>query len=235
MPTTLAEDLVDNFLQIRHDTATQTLGRAAPGKFVETVVQILQYRATGTYDAVPNVDAFLRNGVEKHTTLDDGLRICAARLNRAIYALRSKRGIAHKGTVDPNIYDLQLIHSACQWTISELLRLTSGLQMQDAGALIQLIHAPLGPLVEDIDGRRIIHGDFSVREEILILLRSHYPQRTPIASILQSLNRRKPTTVRARVTELYRAKLVEGSGDSGYVLTTPGFVAATEIIRNSVG
>ena len=57
----LAEDLVESYLTIRHDAATKTYGRAAPGKFVETVVQVLQYMATGSYDASPKVDDYLKS------------------------------------------------------------------------------------------------------------------------------------------------------------------------------
>ena len=49
LPVELAEDLVSQFMSIRTDVATETLERAAPGKFVETVVQVLQYLASGTY------------------------------------------------------------------------------------------------------------------------------------------------------------------------------------------
>jgi hypothetical protein len=42
MPRELADDVVGQFLEIRRDVATGTLGRASPGKFVETVVQVMQ-------------------------------------------------------------------------------------------------------------------------------------------------------------------------------------------------
>src|SRR5438034_11586914 len=87
VPTGLADALVSDFLQIRQDYATKTLGRAAPGKFVETFVQILQYMARGSYGAVPKVDHYLDKQVEQETALRDGLRTCAARMARSIYTL----------------------------------------------------------------------------------------------------------------------------------------------------
>ena len=48
---TLAEELAADFVKIRRDYATKTLERASPGKFVETLVQCLQYIDTGNYDA----------------------------------------------------------------------------------------------------------------------------------------------------------------------------------------
>ncbi len=55
----LARDLVVDFLKIRLDCSTHTLERSSPGKFVETLVQCLQYIETGAFDTKPSVDAFL--------------------------------------------------------------------------------------------------------------------------------------------------------------------------------
>jgi hypothetical protein len=234
MPLGLAEDLVDNFLTIRQDAATRTYGRAAPGKFVETVVQGLQHMSAGQHDTSPKVEDFLKNRVEYQTWLDDGLRICAARISRATYALRSKRSIAHKGAIDPNSYDLDFVHSAARWILAELLRLSQGLAMEEAGALIEMVHAPVSRLVEEIDGHRLVHGNFSVRDEVLVLLHSHYPDHVSVASILKSLDRQKPASVRNRINELYRAKLTQGTAQKGYRLTTPGFDEAVDVIKKAI-
>ncbi len=110
MPPELAGDLVAQFLDIRRDVATGTLGRSSPGKFVETLVQVLQaMESAGKYDAQPKVDRFLKDIESRKSTLPDGLRICAARLVRAMYALRSKRNIVHKAAIDAAVYDLRLL------------------------------------------------------------------------------------------------------------------------------
>jgi hypothetical protein len=118
----LAGELVSEFIKIRQDLATKTLERASLGKFVETFVQCLQQIATGKYDIPPNVDAYLNKKVEYETNLPDDLRICAARIARAIYTLRNKRNILHKGQVDANSIDLAFAHHAAAWIMSELLR-----------------------------------------------------------------------------------------------------------------
>jgi hypothetical protein len=121
------------------------------------------------WSAKPNVDDYLNNKVEQ-TTLPDGLRICGARIGRSIYTLRNKRNIAHKGVVDPNTFDLAYIHQGAAWIMAELIRSATGISLQEAGALIELVHAPVGTLVEDIDSTRLVHADVSVRVELLILL-----------------------------------------------------------------
>ena len=107
---TLAAEIAADFVKIRQDYATKTFERSSPGKFVETFVQCLQQISRGSYDAKPNVDSYLNTVVENDPTLPDGLRVCAGRIARAMYTLRNKRNIAHKGEVDPNTFDLAYVH-----------------------------------------------------------------------------------------------------------------------------
>jgi hypothetical protein len=95
-------------------------------------------------------------------------------------------------------------------SMAELLRQAQGLSMEEAGKLIEVVHAPVGRLVEEIDGRRIVHANLGVRSEILVLLHSHYPDHVPTDAILKSLDRQKPGSVRNRIGELYDDKLVQG-------------------------
>ena len=105
---------------------------------METVVQVLEYLETGTYTNKPNVDGFLREADNKAASLDDGLRICAARIARAMYSLRSKRSIAHKGDIDPSSYDLRFLLGGAQWILAELVRLRA------SGGVVPgvTVHAP---------------------------------------------------------------------------------------------
>src|SRR4029077_5412889 len=130
----LALELVEEFILIRQDFSTKTLGRSSPGKFVETVVQCLQQLASGSYDAKPDVEGFLHRRGENEANLSDDFRICAARIARSLYTLRNRRSIAHKGMVDPNSYDLAYLHHAASWLLAEFLRQASGLTMEEAGS-----------------------------------------------------------------------------------------------------
>jgi Mn-dependent DtxR family transcriptional regulator len=231
-PAVLATALVSDFLQIRQDYATKTLGRAAPGKFVETFVQILQHMTRGSYDPAPKVDHYLDKQVEKEASLPDGLRICAARVARSIYTLRNKRSIAHKSEVDPNTFDLAYVHHAASWIMAELIRGATGISMQEAGALIELVQVSVGELVEEIDGVRIVHADVPTGTEILILLQSHYPDLVPRAAINETLSRRNPGTIGNNLRELAEAKLIVGDGTKGYRLTRVGHQLANDSIRS---
>lgn len=227
----LAQGLVVEFGKIRRDLATKTLERASPGKFVETFVQCVQQISTGKYDARPNVDHYLNVKLENAPGVPEGLRICAGRIARSIYTLRNRRNIAHKNEVDPNTFDLAYIHHGTAWIMAELIRSASGVTMQEAGSLIDLVQVPVGTLVEEIDGTRLVHADVPVRAEILILLHSHYPDRMPNSAILKSLEARSPVSVRNRLGELKGKKLIFGDVSNGYRLTQAGYSAATAEIR----
>lgn len=226
----LSADLIDEYMQIRRDSMTNTLGRSSPGKFVEIFVQACQFLAKGTFDPHPNIESFLSREVENFVVLSEGVRICAARIARSMYALRNKRSIAHKNEIDPNSYDLAFLLSGASWILAELLRTTKTISMQEAGQLIMLLQIPPGSWVEDIGGRRLVHGRFGIRDEILILLHSYYPEPHRSVDIQGSLNRRSAGTVRTELLRLYKDKFIEGTSKEGFVLTAPGHKAASILI-----
>lgn len=230
----LATDLVKDFLTIRQDTLTGTLERANAGKFVETVVQALQYVDTGgRFEAKPKVDAYLAALPEKSSRLDEGLRVVASRVARAMYTLRNKRSIAHKGSVDPNTYDLRFLHHSAQWMVAEFLRQASGLTMEEAGRLIDLVQEPVGGLVEDLGGRKLVLHETSAANEALILLHNVYPAPASLDQLRAWMDRRSDDTVRKALRKMWSDKLVDG--DPGrYRLTRNGYDAATAAIRELV-
>jgi hypothetical protein len=227
----LSKEIASDFIKTRMDYASKTLERPSAGKFVETFVQCLQQLDRGSFDKKPNVDQYLDKEVEK-TKLDEGLRICAARIARSMYTLRNKRNVAHKNDIDPNGYDLSFVHMGASWITAELLRHATGIKMEEAGALIELIQAPVGTLVEEIDGVRIVHGDFGAKEQILILLHSHFPHRVSAEQMESSLFDLKAASLRARLSELRKVKLIVGDGAGGFRLTMPGYNEAVTLIRS---
>ena len=217
---------------IRQDYSTKTLERASCGKFVETFVQCLQQMSKGSYDAKPSVDDYLDKKAEHETSLSEGLRICAARIARSIYTLRNKRNIAHKNAVDPNTFDLAYVHQGAAWIMAELIRNATGITMDAAGKLIELVQAPVGTLVEEIEGVRLVHADASARVQILILLHSHYPEKVAVPDILKSLHTQNASSVQNRLGEMRTENLLFGDKNGGYRLTHAGYSAAvTEIQR----
>lgn len=227
----LATDLVSEFVKIRRDYATKTLERVAPGKFVETFLQCLQYIATGNYEDNPNVNNYLTTKVEQEVSLSDGLRICGSRIARSMYTLRNKRNIAHKGEVDPNTYDLAFLNQGAAWIMAEMIRNSSSITMEEAGDLVELIQTPIGTLVEEIEGTRLVHVKASVRVKVLVLLHNCYPNRLLIVDIQNAMSSRSTKSLSSRLSELRSDGLVFGNRKTGYRLTNSGYVVAVEEIK----
>jgi hypothetical protein len=222
----LAKEIVADFAKVRQDFATRTLERASPGKFVETFVQCLQHIGTGAYDAKPDVDRYLDKVVENQTKLPEGLRVCAARAARTMYTMRNKRNIAHKNEIDPNVPDLALLERMASWIMTELVRGAQGVSMEEAAALIELLQAPVGALVEEINGVRLVHAHVSIRAEVLILLHHRYPEFVSVADMRASVGSKRASSIAARLAEMKSEKLIFGDAKQGYRLTQAGHAAA---------
>lgn len=233
LPGSVAKHLVDEFVTLRQEVATGRVGGSSPGKFVEAVVQALQVMERGSFDPKPHVDQYLRD-LESRETLDDGLRICASRIARSMYALRNKRSIAHLGDVDANRVDLAYLLHAAQWILSEFVRVIGGVPMELAGRIVSEINAPVAGLVDDLSGRKIVVANLTAREEILVLLHSEHPDALGIGALYSAMDRRDRSTVRKAVQGLWRERLVEGNGELGYRLTSRGHTLANEIIAREI-
>jgi hypothetical protein len=215
---------------MRRDVATGTLGRSAPGKLVETVVQSLQHLESGTFEAHPAVDLYLRSAETKAAALDEDLRVATARVVRSMYTLRNKRNMAHKGTLDPNVGGLRYLLAGAQWVMSEFLRRASNVSMQEATRLIDMVQAPIGAAIKDFGTHKLVLREITIRDELLMLLHATHPQRVHIADILKSTGRCSPASVRKVLRQMWDDKLVDGDTKVGYRLTLNGVDAAIGVI-----
>ncbi len=231
LPESLAKDLVAQFIAIRHDVVTGTLDRSSPGKFVETVVQALQQLERASFDDQPKVDNYLKNLESRQANLPDDLRLVVARVARAMYTLRSKRGIVHKATIDSNIYDLRYLYASAQWVLSETVRHASGSNLDAANQLVEFVQAPADIIVEDFGERRLVLTNGTARDELLLLLRHYYPQVVLISQIHKDMNRRSPSTVSNAIRAAWTQKHIEGEKSKGYKLTQAGYQVATALLK----
>lgn len=232
LPDNLAKELVSFFVKLRNEVASETLEKSSPGKFIETVVQVLQFLDTGTYEKKTKVDEYLKNLDNQSNNLPENLRVTMARVARANYTLRNKRSIAHKGEIDPNIYDLRYLFSASQWILSELVRHIISGDMNVSGKIIEEIQVPANPIVENFEDKRLVLVSGTTEDELLILLSYYYPQYTSVSQIHLDMNRRDSSTVSHVITSTYNKKLIEGDRQKGYKLTTIGYQEAINRIKN---
>ena len=169
--------------------------------------------------------------MENETALPEGLRICAARIARSLYALRNKRNIATRERSIRNSYDLAYLHHASSWIVAELIRNSSQLPMQEAGALVEIVQIPVGALVEEIDGSRLVHATLPIRSELWVLLHSYYPERVPLIELTSSLHTRNPVSVRNELRRMGDQKLTHGDAQMGFRLTQAGHRSAQAVIE----
>jgi hypothetical protein len=231
---TLAKDLVSEYMEIQHDCKTRTLGGSSAGKFIETVVQVMQFLEKGSYDKKPNVDFYLKDLESSLTPLNDGLKLCCARVARSCYTFRNKRSIAHKGSVDPNTYDLNYIYTSSQWILSEIVRQVITSNMNLAGRMIEFIQIPVSPIIEEFGTKKLVYGNLTTEKEILVLLHSHYPEYASRKEINASLDRRSESTISNSLKKLWKNKLIH-KDESRYKLTQEGFKEARNILIKNEG
>ena len=131
-----------------------------------------------------------------------------------MYTLRNKRSIAHANEVDPNTVDLALAHQSAMWILAELIRNADSITMEEAGAAIDLLQVPVGTLVEEIDGTRLVHAELSIREELLILMHSAYPNPIALADLMRSMRARSAGGIKNQLAALRTDKLIVGDAEA---------------------
>lgn len=231
LPGSLSSDLVSYYVSIRRDTATRTVGMATPGKFVETVVQMLQYLEKCTWDISPKVDSYLKGLENGASSLPDDLRLTLQRVVRGMYTMRNKRNIAHKGKIDANIYDLRYLFHCTQWVMSEIIRHVSNTDMAAAGRFVDFVQLPIDTLVEDFGDRRLVLSDGTAKDELLLVLRSYYPDWVASSQIHRDMDRRPSSTVSNAMRAAYDERLTEGDAKRGHKLTQRGYVEAMQLME----
>lgn len=234
----LALDLVSQFEQIQRDLKIRELERAAPGKFVETIVQILQQLDPNRQDYsdnVSDVDAQLKKyESQKISALPDGSRVTICRLARAMYTMRNKRSISHKNEIDPNVYDLNLLYVSAQWILTELVRIAAQSSSDEARRIVEAIQTPVRPVVEKVLGRTVVlsTANLSAPKEILILLYDADPEPVTRTYLERNLDdRHEVRNVRKALRTLQQKRWVVISEDQDPVvqLTSLGRRVAAEL------
>ena len=231
----LSSELVNDFIKTRNDCISGILERASFGKFVESFVQAIQFLDKGEYEKKPDIDKYLNSLESRKSKIGDDLRICGNRIAKACYSLRNKRNIVHKGELKTNIYDLKFAFSCCQWLLSELIRNTSksNMSMEEASCFIEYIQRPINELVEDHGEYKLVYGNLTVKNELLVLLNAHYPEEVGIEKIKKSLERRPIPSINKAIRELWEKKYIIKNNNS-YKLTLIGRHEAINVVKKEI-
>ena len=125
----LVEHLIEHYGELKQKFF---LGQYEPSqlncaKFAEVVMRILEYVTKGNYSPFGenvSLDALAKELEHlPKSKFPNSIRIHIPRVLRAIYDIRSKRGVAHIGELRPNLMDATFAVSACDWITAEFIRL----------------------------------------------------------------------------------------------------------------
>lgn len=196
-PKKLVDELLDCYQEQKRN---YFLGNHRPtevegGRFSEAAFRMLEH--FGGIAATPigrqlDTDALIRKLQGLPTSFPDSIRIHIPRTLRVIYDIRNKRDAAHLADgIDPNLQDASFVFASLDWILAELIRLSGGINPNDAFNLIKAITVNAIPAIEDFNGfLKTLKPNLKVSEIVLLLL---YHQGSKGASYDELYNWVKPT------------------------------------------
>lgn len=149
-------------------------------KFAEVVMRILEYITQRNYTPFEK-DVSLNDLAKKleqlpKTQFPESIRIHIPRILRATYDIRSKRGVAHLGNINPNLMDATFVVSACDWIMAEFIRLYHTNDSNEAQKIIDSIVERRVPIIEEFgDDLKVLDPNLRVADKILLILYKKYP------------------------------------------------------------
>ena len=120
------------------------------GLFVESTLRVAEHLTLGSHTPLSkklDVDTCIQK-LEKAPG-PDGLRIHAARLNRAIYDFRTRKKAVHLKMVDPQAVDANLVFNISTWIMIEIFK-ESGIPSADEAMCFFFTRKV--PLVQEVGG-----------------------------------------------------------------------------------
>lgn len=199
------------------------------GKFVEAVLKCFHYLSTGSEVDSIKVDEETRH-LESATNLSNFERMAVPRALRLIYEFRNKRGGAHNSSFDPIKTDCALVVAISNWVMEELTRLYLTNDAVAAQTLVESLLVKDIPLVEEMDGDRLVlRPGLSARVQLEILLYREFPERCAIKDLIRWVHDHSVENVRVTLRTMKQKNLVHET-ESGWKLTDSGMhEAETEI------
>jgi hypothetical protein len=203
------------------------------GHFVEAVRRALDLELTGTYRAfnrsLPQFDDNVLRNYEQQTG-DQSYRILIPRILKAIYNIRNRRGVVHISNVNPNEMDATLILYNVKWVLAELLRLKSGLTLEETQAMLdKIVERQCSVIWKEGNITWIFDTGMWAREQVLVLLYDNSPKMDKdLQEITEYSN---STNFKKILKKLHQEKLVFYHEDGNCRLSPLGIRIAEEIIR----
>ncbi len=146
------------------------------GQFVEIARRMIEYDLTGNYtpltEKLPLFNQAELNKFESaSSTINETFRIIIPRRLHSMYCIRSKRGMIHKGDIDPNKMDASVLLQDAKWVLAEFFRMCTSYSIEKSEEIISSIISKERSLIWDTgDVLRILDTKMSAKSKVLCLL-----------------------------------------------------------------
>ena len=144
------------------------------GHFVEAVRRVIELRLTGSFTPIgKGLSAFNDKTLKAYESAsgDQSYRVLLPRVLKSIYNIRNKRGVGHLSGFSPNEMDATLILYSAKWVLAELVRLESGLSIDETQSLVEEIVERRMELVwRDGEIVRVMDPSMKATDQAMVLL-----------------------------------------------------------------
>ena len=222
--TDLVEHLLEHYKKLKQKFF---LGQYEPSqlkcaKFAEVVMRILEYITKKSYtpfDKSLSLDELAKELEQfPKDKFPDSLRIHIPRILRAIYDIRSKRGVAHIGEINPNFMDATFVVSACDWIMAEFIRLYHTDDSNEAQKTIDSIVERKVPIIEEFGYElRILTPDLPVADKILLILYKKHPDYVSTSDLKSWIKTKSPSHITTVLRQLDADVRIHRKGNENIV------------------
>jgi len=209
------------------------------GRLCEVILRLLQHELTGKSipfgTKIANLtDECIRLEKLPASTGHESYRVLIPRALNFAYTLRNKRDFGHEGgDVEANEIDAATAVRLMDWCISEIVRVTQAVPLEDAQALLDTIAERQVPLVWAVPGgpKIVLDSSLTHAQQLLVLLDSETDTAVPIEDLFDSVGAKRMDHFKARVIKpLQDRRLIRYDEETRTVILSPkGAAEADEI------
>jgi hypothetical protein len=208
------------------------------GKLSEVLLRYLQHELTGAYTPFgTKINGFTHECLKIErlpaSTGHESFRVLIPRALNFAYTLRNKRDVGHVGgEIDANEIDSATAIRIMDWCISEVIRVTRAVPLEDAQLVLDAIAERQIPLVWAVPGgrKRVLDPSMTQAEQALVLLYSDIETAIPVEDLADWIGAKRPDLFRSRVVlPLHDKRLVEFDAETRTVILSPKGADAAEI------
>ncbi len=201
----LVKNLIESYEKVRKnhikDNPEGVLNLA--GKFVENLFIVLEFINSGIkLEEVKNMRK-IKVSLENNTTLPEPIRILIPRIaSSLIWDTRSKMGAAHVKAINPDFMDSELVISACDWIMAELLRNYHARNSDEVKKIINALIKKDTPLLQKFGEELLVTKKLGCGLEVLLVIYDSEPEGLSREQIGKAIRGYSPAAITLCINKL---------------------------------